>query len=104
MDDLLPRKDISGLITGKLVQQLGSSNPKERMKAVDDVDEVVRGAGGRIANPVAAASHMGSSLRPPGPPRLPSAAAPLQEGEEEAVVANPSRRPGRGGGSDIEWA
>lgn len=48
MDDLLPRTDISPLITTKLLTAMGSGNPKERMKAVDDLEEVLRGAGGRI--------------------------------------------------------
>ena len=47
-DELLPRADISGHITGKLVTSLGSVNWKERNAAVEEVEEILKAAGGRI--------------------------------------------------------
>ena len=47
-DELLPRTDISGHITGKMVASLGSANWKERNAAVEEVEEVLKAAGGRI--------------------------------------------------------
>lgn len=48
VDDLLPRTDISGQVTAQLLGMIGSAQPKERMKGVDAVDELLRGVGGRI--------------------------------------------------------
>lgn len=47
-DDLLPRTDISAQVTAQLLGMLGSAQPKERMKGVDAVDDLLKGAGGRI--------------------------------------------------------
>ncbi len=47
-DDLLPREDISGAITSKLVAELGSANWKERKAAMDEVEGLLAAAGGRI--------------------------------------------------------
>ena len=47
-DALLPRTDISNQITSKLVTNIGSANWKERNAALDDVEEIIRAAGGRI--------------------------------------------------------
>lgn len=47
-DDLLPRTDIGGQVTSQLLGMIGSAQPKDRMKGVDAVDELLRGAGGRI--------------------------------------------------------
>ena len=47
-DELLPRADISGHITGKLVTSLGSANWKERNAAVEEVEEILKAAGSRI--------------------------------------------------------
>ena len=46
-DALLPRTDISSQITSKLVANL-SANWKERNAALDEVDEIIKSAGGRI--------------------------------------------------------
>lgn len=48
MDDLLPRSDISGQITGELVGKLGSANWKERKEGLDEVEAILAAAGGRI--------------------------------------------------------
>jgi cytoskeleton-associated protein 5 len=48
MDDLLPRSDISGQITGELVGKLGSANWKERKEGLDEVEAIITAAGGRI--------------------------------------------------------
>ncbi len=48
MDDLLPRSDISGQITGELVTKLGSTNWKERKEGLDEVETILAAAGGRI--------------------------------------------------------
>jgi hypothetical protein len=48
MDDLLPRADISGQITGDLVGRMSSSVWKERKEALDEVEAIVNSAGGRI--------------------------------------------------------
>jgi hypothetical protein len=48
MDDLLPRADISGQITGELIGLLGSANWKERKQGLDDVEAILAAAGGRI--------------------------------------------------------
>jgi cytoskeleton-associated protein 5 len=48
MDDLLPRSDISGQITGELVGKMGSANWKERKEALDEVEAIIAAAGGRI--------------------------------------------------------
>ena len=47
-DALLPRTDISSQISSKLIGNLGSANWKERNAALDEVEEIVRFAGGRI--------------------------------------------------------
>ncbi|GLC42611.1 hypothetical protein PLESTB_001118900 [Pleodorina starrii] len=47
-DDLLPRTDISALITGELVAQLGSSNWKERKAGLDAIETILTQAGNRI--------------------------------------------------------
>ena len=47
-DALLPRTDISNQISSKLVANLGSANWKERNAALDEVEEVIKSAGGRI--------------------------------------------------------
>jgi hypothetical protein len=48
MDDLLPRADISGQITGELISKLNSSNWHERKEGLDLVEGILTGAGGRI--------------------------------------------------------
>jgi cytoskeleton-associated protein 5 len=48
MDDLLPRADISGQITGELVGKICSANWKERKEGLDEVEAIVAAAGGRI--------------------------------------------------------
>lgn len=55
MDDLLPRTDISGQITGELVTMLGSANWKERKAALDEVEGILASAGGRIQPTVSVA-------------------------------------------------
>jgi cytoskeleton-associated protein 5 len=47
-DDLLPREDISGSITSKLISELGSANWKERKAAMDEVEGFISAAGNRI--------------------------------------------------------
>ena len=47
-DALLPRTDISSQISSKLIANLGSSNWKERNAALDEVEDIVKAAGGRI--------------------------------------------------------
>lgn len=47
-DALLPRTDISSQISSKLIANLGSANWKERNAALDEVEEIVKSAGGRI--------------------------------------------------------
>ena len=47
-DALLPRTDISNQITSKLVANIGSANWKERNAALEEVEEIVKAAGGRI--------------------------------------------------------
>ena len=47
-DALLPRIDISNQISSKLIANLGSANWKERNAALDEVEEIVKSAGGRI--------------------------------------------------------
>uniref|UniRef100_A0A061RZH6 Cytoskeleton-associated protein 5 n=1 Tax=Tetraselmis sp. GSL018 TaxID=582737 RepID=A0A061RZH6_9CHLO len=47
-DDMLPRTDISGQITGRLLKELASGAWKERQAAIEQVNQVVAGAGGRI--------------------------------------------------------
>ncbi|KAG2440105.1 hypothetical protein HXX76_004219 [Chlamydomonas incerta] len=47
-DDLLPRTDISGQITGELVGLLGSANWKERKAALDSIETILTQAGNRI--------------------------------------------------------
>ncbi|KAL0039701.1 hypothetical protein WJX77_005628 [Trebouxia sp. C0004] len=47
-DALLPRIDISSQITSKLVANMGSANWKERNAALDEVEEIIKAAGGRI--------------------------------------------------------
>ncbi|KAL0028272.1 hypothetical protein WJX79_006476 [Trebouxia sp. C0005] len=47
-DALLPRTDISSQITSKLVANMGSGNWKERSAALDEVEEIIKAAGGRI--------------------------------------------------------
>ncbi|KAL6766815.1 TOG1 [Auxenochlorella protothecoides x Auxenochlorella symbiontica] len=49
VDDLLPRTSIAGAITPTLLSMLASSNWKERNTGIEQVDDLVRGAGGRIA-------------------------------------------------------
>ncbi|KFM25421.1 Protein MOR1 [Auxenochlorella protothecoides] len=49
VDDLLPRTSIAGAITLTLLSMLASSNWKERNTGIEQVDDLVRGAGGRIA-------------------------------------------------------
>lgn len=48
MEDLLPRADISGQITGELIGKLGSSVWKERKEGLDEVEGLLAAAGGRI--------------------------------------------------------
>jgi hypothetical protein len=48
MDDLLPRADISGQITGELVGKLTNTNWKERKEGLDEVEAILAAAGGRI--------------------------------------------------------
>lgn len=47
-DALLPRTDISSQISSKLVANLSSANWKERNAALDEVDDIIKSAGGRI--------------------------------------------------------
>ena len=47
-DELLPRTDISSQITSKLIASLGSSNWKERNHTMDEVEDMLKSAGGRI--------------------------------------------------------
>ena len=47
-DELLPRADLSGSISGRLLTELGSAQWKDRSRAVDEVEGLVTGAGGRI--------------------------------------------------------
>jgi cytoskeleton-associated protein 5 len=47
-DDLLPREDISGQISSKLIAELGSANWKERKAAMDEVEGILAAAGNRI--------------------------------------------------------
>ncbi|KXZ46795.1 TOG1 protein [Gonium pectorale] len=47
-DDLLPRTDISGLITSELVTQLSNSNWKERKAGLDAIETILTQAGNRI--------------------------------------------------------
>ncbi|KAG2491479.1 hypothetical protein HYH03_010264 [Edaphochlamys debaryana] len=47
-DDLLPRTDISGLITSELVTQLSSANWKERKAGLDAIETILTQAGNRI--------------------------------------------------------
>lgn len=47
-DALLPRTDISNQISTKLVANLSSANWKERNAALDEVEEIIKSAGGRI--------------------------------------------------------
>ena len=47
-DELLPRADISASISGRLLTELGSAQWKERNRAVDEVEGIISGAGGRI--------------------------------------------------------
>ena len=51
-DALLPRADISSQITSKLVANMGSANWKERNAALDEVEEIIKAAGGRIQSSV----------------------------------------------------
>jgi cytoskeleton-associated protein 5 len=48
MDDLLPRADISGQITSSYVANLTSTNWKERKAALDELEQILAGAGNRI--------------------------------------------------------
>ena len=47
-DALLPRTDISGQITSKLIASIGSANWKERNAALEEIENVIKGAGSRI--------------------------------------------------------
>lgn len=47
-DALLPRTDISSQISSKLIANLGSANWKERNTVLDEVEEIIKSAGGRI--------------------------------------------------------
>ena len=47
-DALLPRTDISSHITSKLIANIGSANWKERNAALDEVQDIIKAAGGRI--------------------------------------------------------
>ncbi|PNH12606.1 Protein MOR1 [Tetrabaena socialis] len=47
-DDLLPRTDISGMITSELVVQLSNANWKERKAGLDTIEAIVTQAGNRI--------------------------------------------------------
>ncbi|CAD7700615.1 unnamed protein product [Ostreobium quekettii] len=47
-DDFLPRQDISAQITPALINKLGSANWKERKEGLDDVEQILAGAGNRI--------------------------------------------------------
>lgn len=55
-DDLLPREDISGSITSKLISELGSANWKERKAAMDEVEGFISAAGNRIQPSVSASA------------------------------------------------
>lgn len=46
--DLLPREDVSGQITGKLLQEMASDKWKERQAALHAVEAILQGAGYRI--------------------------------------------------------
>ena len=47
-NELLPRTDISGGISSRLLSELGGAQWKERSRAVDEVEGLVSSAGGRI--------------------------------------------------------
>lgn len=47
-DDLLPRTDISGLISSDVITQLSSSNWKERKAGLDTIENILTQAGNRI--------------------------------------------------------
>ena len=58
-DDLLPRNDISGSVTAELLARLGGSNWKDRKAALDDLDRLLAGAGGRVMPQVRGAGRGG---------------------------------------------
>ena len=73
MDDLLPRADISGQITGELIGKLGSATWKERKEALDAVEGILAAAGGRIQPGVRSrgeATGRGHGERPQGQERV----------------------------------
>jgi cytoskeleton-associated protein 5 len=49
LEDLLPRADISAALAGGIVDRIGSANWKERNAALEDVEALLREAGGRVA-------------------------------------------------------
>lgn len=66
LDDLLPRADISGQISGALLANLGSANWKERKASLDEVEDMIAAAGGRITPGVSGAllAAAGGACRP----------------------------------------
>jgi cytoskeleton-associated protein 5 len=62
-DDLLPREDISGSISSKLISELGSANWKERKAAMDEVEGFISGAGNRIQPNVSSQAMSACSLQ-----------------------------------------
>jgi len=52
MDDLLPRVDISSQVTTSLIASISNSNWKTRNAALDELENILKEAGGRIAGTV----------------------------------------------------
>ena len=48
LDDMMPREDISKQMTPKLIALFKSEDWKERKKAADEVERIIRGANMRI--------------------------------------------------------
>ena len=61
MDDLLPRADISSQISSAFMANLTSANWKERKAALDELEQILAGAGNRIqpsVRPLAMVDHL----------------------------------------------
>lgn len=52
MDDILPRVDVSSKLTPSLIASIGDSNWKSRNAALDELENILNGAGNRIAGNV----------------------------------------------------
>ncbi len=48
LDSAIPRVDISGQLTKKLMKDFGETNWKPKKEACDKVEAIIEGAGGRI--------------------------------------------------------